>query len=105
MLLRIRFRLGEVSLELFINNVLYFLCVVEGKALHRVGAGSLRNVSKICGKGERKPQENRCGGLLAGLGQMDLHPLCILVLSLKSPTLAWHLVMYLGSLLYITQEG
>lgn len=33
-LLWIHFICGEASLGLFINNVLYFLCAVEGKALY-----------------------------------------------------------------------
>lgn len=69
---------------LFINNELYFVCEVEGKALHWEVAGSLRNVLKICGKRERKPQGNRSEGLLAGLGSDGFtSSICILVLSLK----------------------
>lgn len=81
-----------------INNVLYFLCMVEGKALHWAGAEGLRNVSKICGKGERKPQENRCGELLAGLGQMD----CTLCLYISIISKATHPSLALGHAARIT---
>lgn len=38
----------------------------------------MRNVSKICGKIERRPQKNRCGGLLAELSSDGFSPsICI----------------------------
>lgn len=74
-LLWIYFRSGEVSLGRSLNNVLYLLGTVKVSCSLR-GDLEPEELPKICGEEEGGHKETS-GGLLAGLGKMNLHSLFV----------------------------